>query len=144
MERDENQNVEYKESWHDKYLEWIWGYANAKGGTFYIGIEDKPKREDSISECDRSGDARMFVEFMLKALRDALVEVKRGVGKGVVKSVVKILDLLKQYRTLGERGGALGQRGGEESGAIEVRWQGEGVRFLEKSQHPLAFGRRVC
>ena len=52
---------------------------------------------DSISECDRSGDARIFVEFMLKALRDALVEVKRGVGKGVVKSVVKILDLLKQY-----------------------------------------------
>ena len=34
---------------------------------------------------------------MLKALRDTLVEVKRGVGKGVVKSVVKILDLLKQY-----------------------------------------------
>ena len=97
MKRDENQSVEYKESWHDKYLEWICGYANAKGGTLYIGIEDKTKREDSISECDRSGDARIFVEFMLKALRDALAEVKRGVGKGVVKSVVKILDLLKQY-----------------------------------------------
>ena len=25
MKRDENQNVEYKESWHDKYLEWICG-----------------------------------------------------------------------------------------------------------------------
>ena len=37
MKRDENQNVEYKESWHDKYLEWICGYANAKGGTLYIG-----------------------------------------------------------------------------------------------------------
>ena len=31
MKRDENQNVEYKESWHDKYFEWICGYANAKG-----------------------------------------------------------------------------------------------------------------
>ena len=29
MKRDENQNVEYKESWHDKYFEWICGYANA-------------------------------------------------------------------------------------------------------------------
>ena len=38
MTRDENQNVEYKESWQDKYLEWICGYANAKGGTLYIGI----------------------------------------------------------------------------------------------------------
>ena len=34
MKRDENQNVEYKESWHNKHLEWICGYANAKGGTF--------------------------------------------------------------------------------------------------------------
>ena len=38
MTRDEKQNVEYKESWHDKCLEWICGYANAKGGTLYIGI----------------------------------------------------------------------------------------------------------
>ena len=27
MKRDENLNVEYKESWHDKYLEWICGGA---------------------------------------------------------------------------------------------------------------------
>lgn len=27
----ENQIVEWKESWHDKYLEWICGYANAQG-----------------------------------------------------------------------------------------------------------------
>ena len=38
MKRDESQNVEYKESWPDKHLEWICGYANAKGGTLYIGI----------------------------------------------------------------------------------------------------------
>ncbi len=38
MKRDENQNVEYKEPRHDKYLEWICGYANAKCGTLYIGI----------------------------------------------------------------------------------------------------------
>ena len=37
MKRDENQNVEYKESWNDKYLEWICGYANAIGGALYIG-----------------------------------------------------------------------------------------------------------
>ena len=37
MKRDENQNVEYKELWYDKSLEWICGYANAKGGTLYIG-----------------------------------------------------------------------------------------------------------
>ena len=51
----------------------------------------------AISDSDRTGDARRFIEFMLLALRDALVEVKRSVGKGVVKSVVKILDLIAQY-----------------------------------------------
>jgi len=28
MKRDENQNVEYRESWHDKCLEWICGFAS--------------------------------------------------------------------------------------------------------------------
>lgn len=51
----------------------------------------------AISDADRTGDARRFIEFMLVALRDALVDVKRSVGKGVVKSVVKILDLIAQY-----------------------------------------------
>ena len=37
MRRDENQNVEYKESWDDKYLEWIGRYVNAQVGTLYIG-----------------------------------------------------------------------------------------------------------
>ena len=36
----EHQNVEFKESWHDKYLEWICGYANASGGVLYIGRDD--------------------------------------------------------------------------------------------------------
>ena len=36
----EDQNTEYKESWRDEYLQWICGFANAQGGTIYIGIED--------------------------------------------------------------------------------------------------------
>ncbi len=38
---DENQNIEYKESWRDEYLKWICGFANANGGKIYIGISDK-------------------------------------------------------------------------------------------------------
>ena len=33
----ETQTIELKQSWHDEYLEWICGYANAYGGTCYIG-----------------------------------------------------------------------------------------------------------
>jgi len=36
----ECQNVEYKSSWHDKYLAWICGFANAQGAVMYFGVDD--------------------------------------------------------------------------------------------------------
>jgi ATP-dependent DNA helicase RecG len=36
----ESQNIEYKSSWHDDYLDWICGFANAQGGRIYIGKDD--------------------------------------------------------------------------------------------------------
>lgn len=36
----EHQNIEWKTKWKDEYLEWICGYANAQGGTLYIGVDD--------------------------------------------------------------------------------------------------------
>ncbi len=37
----ENQNVEYKSSWHDDHLKWVCGFANATGGTIFLGKNDK-------------------------------------------------------------------------------------------------------
>ena len=39
----EQQNIEYKSSWHDDYLKWICGFANAQGGRIYIGKNDAGK-----------------------------------------------------------------------------------------------------
>ena len=36
----EKQNVEWKAIWKDEYLQWICGFANAQGGTLYIGKDD--------------------------------------------------------------------------------------------------------
>ncbi len=36
----ESQNIEYKQSWHDEYLKWVCGFANAQGGRIYIGLDD--------------------------------------------------------------------------------------------------------
>jgi ATP-dependent DNA helicase RecG len=36
----ESQNIEYKSSWHDDYLKWVCGFANAQGGKIYIGMND--------------------------------------------------------------------------------------------------------
>ncbi|MBN2396340.1 MAG: putative DNA binding domain-containing protein [Candidatus Atribacteria bacterium] len=39
----EHQNIEYKQSWHDDYLKWVCGFANAMGGVIYIGKDDSGK-----------------------------------------------------------------------------------------------------
>ena len=39
----EHQEIEWKESWRDEYLKWICGYANAHGGTLFIGKDDNGK-----------------------------------------------------------------------------------------------------
>ncbi len=36
----ESQNIEYKTIWKDEYLKWICGFANAQGGTIFIGKDD--------------------------------------------------------------------------------------------------------
>ena len=36
----ESQNIEFKTIWKDEYLKWICGFANAQGGTIFIGKDD--------------------------------------------------------------------------------------------------------
>ena len=56
----EHQTIEWKESWHDDYLEWICGYANAYGGTLYIGKNDDGDVV-GISDKDRKNYWRPFL-----------------------------------------------------------------------------------
>lgn len=39
----EQQNIEYKSNWHDDYLKWVCGFANAQGGVIFIGKDDYGK-----------------------------------------------------------------------------------------------------
>ena len=34
------QNIEFKKVWEDEYLKWVCGFANANGGTIFIGKDD--------------------------------------------------------------------------------------------------------
>lgn len=62
----ESQNIEYKESWRDEYLKWICGFANAQGGTIYIGVRD---------------DGRIIgVKNISKLLEDIPNKIKTGLG----------------------------------------------------------------
>ena len=88
MKRDESQNVEYKESWHDKYLAWICGYANAQGGTIYFGIEDGTKKPVGVK------DVNSLMENIPNKIRDTMgivadVALLRKEGKDVIRVKVK-------------------------------------------------------
>lgn len=61
----ESQNIEFKESWRDKYLKWICGFANAQGGTLFVGIEDK-------GEVCGVKDAQKLMEDIPNKVRDML------------------------------------------------------------------------
>ena len=88
MKREENQTIEYKESWHDKYLAWICGYANAQGGTIYFGIEDGTKKPIGVK------DANSLMESIPNKIRDTMgivadIMLLRKSGKDVIRVKVK-------------------------------------------------------
>lgn len=61
----EHQNVEYKQIWHDEYLKWICGFANANGGTIFIGKDNNGK----IVGVD---NAKRLLEEIPNKVRDVL------------------------------------------------------------------------
>jgi ATP-dependent DNA helicase RecG len=75
----ENQNIEYKQSWHDDYLKWICGFANASGGVIYIGKDDNGKVV-GISDYKKLMDE---IPNKVKDLMGILVEVNLHEEKGL-------------------------------------------------------------
>lgn len=61
----ETQNIEYKSSWRDEYLKWICGFANANGGTIFIGKDDSGKVVGVA-------DAKKLLEEIPNKVRDVL------------------------------------------------------------------------
>lgn len=65
MMNTESQNIEFKESWRDEYLKWICGFANAQGGSLYVGV-----RDDGVV-CGVS-DAEKLMEDIPNKVRDLM------------------------------------------------------------------------
>ena len=61
----ENQNIEWKESWRDDYLKWICGFANAAGGKIYIGMNNS-------GQVVGVADAKKLLEDIPNKVRDVL------------------------------------------------------------------------
>jgi ATP-dependent DNA helicase RecG len=61
----ENQSIEFKETWKDEYLKWICGFANANGGSIFIGKSD-------AGEIAPIGDAKRLLEDIPNKVKDIL------------------------------------------------------------------------
>lgn len=61
----ETDSIEWKESWHEQYLKWICGFANARGGVLSIGINDH-------GEIVGINNARKLMEDIPNMVRDSL------------------------------------------------------------------------
>jgi len=61
----ESQNIEFKSTWRDEYLKWICGFANANGGTIYIGKDDSGNPVGVT-------DAKKMLEEIPNKVRDTL------------------------------------------------------------------------
>lgn len=61
----ETQNIEYKQSWRDEYLKWICGFANANGGSIFIG-------KDDIGNVVGVMDSKRLLEEIPNKVRDVL------------------------------------------------------------------------
>jgi len=73
LSKQENQDIEFKESWRDEYIKWICGFANAKGGKIYIGVDDS-------SHVVGIDNAKKLLEDIPNKVRDLLgviVDLKR-------------------------------------------------------------------
>jgi len=80
----ESQNTEWKESWHDEYIKWLCGFANAEGGVLVVGRNDKGQPVGVA-------DAKKLLEDLPNKIRDVLgimAEVRLVLGKG--KDLIEI------------------------------------------------------
>ena len=94
--KNENQNIEYKESWRDEYLKWICGFANAQGGKIYIGVDDD-KNVVGVA------DAHRLMEDIPNKVRDLLgilvdVNLKSENGKEYLEIIVESYPYPISYR----------------------------------------------
>ena len=61
----ESHDIEWKQSWHDDYLKWICGFANAQGGWIFIGKDDAGNVTDLKN-------AKKLLEDLPNKIRDQL------------------------------------------------------------------------
>ncbi|MDY4255193.1 MAG: ATP-binding protein [Oscillospiraceae bacterium] len=78
---EEKQNIEWKAAWKDEYLQWICGFANANGGSLYIGVDDN-------GQVIGVANAKRLLEDLPNKIRDTM---------GIVADINLLKEQEKEY-----------------------------------------------
>lgn len=74
----ENQNIEYKQSWHVDYLKWVCGFTNAIGGVIY-NPHIHHRRSIRLKGFDYSREGLYFVTICVQNRACLFGDVENGV-----------------------------------------------------------------
>ena len=91
----ESQNIEYKSSWRDEYLKWICGFANASGGSIFIG-------KDDAGNVVGLTDAKKLLEEIPNKVRDTLgilsdVNLHTTAQGDFIEIIVEDINRIEKY-----------------------------------------------
>lgn len=92
----ENQSIEFKESWSENNLKAICAFANTKGGSLFIGIDDK-------GIIKGVGDSKRLLEDLPSKIRELLgltaeVQLKKSKEKEYIEVRIKQSDSPVSFR----------------------------------------------
>lgn len=96
LNKKENENIEFKESWNENNLKAICAFANTKGGSLFIGIDDK-------GIIKSIGDSKRLLEDLPSKIREWLgltaeVQLKKLKGKEYIEVRIKQSDSPVSFR----------------------------------------------
>jgi ATP-dependent DNA helicase RecG len=83
----ENQNLEFKQAWHDETLKTACAFANTAGGIIYIGVDDKGRSVALHNPGKLLEDIPNKIRDILGIVADVRIIKKRG--KPVIKITIK-------------------------------------------------------
>lgn len=83
----EKQNIEYKSAWHNDYLKWVCGFANAQGGVIFIGKDDS----GNVSGIE---DYKRLMDYIPNKIRNAMgITVEVNLHEENNKLFIEIITL---------------------------------------------------
>ena len=103
----ETQNVEFKQSWHDEYLKWICGFANAQKSPSDI-------RGETINV-----PINVLINVPIKERVLELIRTTAGINRARMSEVLSV-DVKTIGRALKELDGVVEHRGSKKTGGYFV------------------------